>query len=83
MLVASFEKAERYYHVYKQPTLFGNEIDLVCVWGTFDSNRNEQKIVICQDTDDVQLKLASIIKRRKSRKYLQNYLARESCLWEV
>lgn len=69
MIVARFEKAERYYHVYEQPTLFAGETDLVCVWGTFDSNRHGKKIIICKGADDLKLELDKVIKRRKSRNY--------------
>lgn len=69
MLLARFEKAERYYHVYEQPTLFADVVDLVCVWGTFDSNRDGQKIVICKDTNDLEIQLDKITRRRRSRKY--------------
>lgn len=69
MLVVKFKKAERYYHVYEQPTLFTNEVDLVCVWGTFDSNRHGQKLIICRNSNDLSTQLNKIKKRRKTRCY--------------
>ena len=69
MVLARFKTDERFYHIHEQPTFFGNEIDLLCVYGFLEGNRITQKTVICKDKDDLDVQLERITEERISKKY--------------
>ena len=69
MYLIKFEKKDRYYYVYLQPTFFENETDMVCSWGVYHNNRGGRRIIVCKSKNEIDSHLDQIIKRRTSRGY--------------
>lgn len=61
-------KGNRYYKIIFQPTLFGT-IDIICSWGRVGGNLGNYKVVSSKDSQDMELIIDTIKKRRKQRGY--------------
>ncbi|XVN41919.1 MAG: hypothetical protein RCO49_08875 [Rickettsia endosymbiont of Argas persicus] len=51
-----------------QLSLFGNE-DLICSWGSVNSNRGNHKVIECSTPQEVHNNLKRLVKVRKNREY--------------
>ena len=67
-MILKFAKQERFYHVYEQDNFFGG-VNLVCCWGTFDSNRGGYKYVYCDNIKEINSTLEDIKNTRLKRGY--------------
>ena len=61
-------KENKYYKIIFQPTLFGR-MDVICVWGRIGGNLGNYKVISSRDSQDIELIIEDIKKRRKKRGY--------------
>ena len=61
-------KENKYYKIIFQPTLFGR-MDVICVWGRIGGNLGNYKVISSRDSQDIELIIEHIKKRRKKRGY--------------
>lgn len=61
-------KDHLYYRLTIQDNLFGTT-DLICIWGSFCSNKGNYKVIHCTTQYEIDMNIKRITSIRKSRGY--------------